>query len=533
MNKKSINIILNISIVFVSLFIVNFLLSSQIVRLDFTEGRIHTLSPGTREIVSAFDDRVNITIYFSENLPSYLKSVERSVVDMLADFRVVSRGRITVRRIAPETDPETEQKVQQLGIPKIQMNVFDRDKAEMRNGYLGIAISYGGRHEVLPVVQNINNLEYDLAVALKKVTTDVRPVIGYMELEGTPKLVPPSSRQMQQQQRNQSEVEIFRQMLSESYEVRVVNPRNENMIDPDITTLVIVAPSQIDERTMFEIDQFVLRGGNLLIFENSFTLMGQFAQPKDPQINRLLENYGLKIGAGMVADQASERVAFGGSGMFQMIMDYPFFVRILPQGFNQDVPITATQQSFVMPWSSPIEVLGRENVKYDTLFTSSSQTMISTQLNLDPQQNFSWNTQYVPLAVMARGNFESKFDRYVPYDENDISTLAILDSSIAASAIIVIPSSEIIKNQVLQRFQNNIPLLMNMIDFVNQDFSLISIRARQVLERPLMEEVTPRLAGVLRVINIALLPIALVAFAVVFNYKRKRLNTPKTENKES
>ena len=60
------------------------------------------------------------------------------------------------------------------------MNVIEKDKAELANVYMGIAILYEDKKEVLPVVQTTNNLEYDLTSAILKVTSKEVKTVGFL-----------------------------------------------------------------------------------------------------------------------------------------------------------------------------------------------------------------------------------------------------------------------------------------------------------------------------------------------------------------
>ena len=63
-------------------------------------------------------------------------------------------------------DPIKENKeleAQRHGIPPMQVNVMEEDKLEIKKVYLGLVFLYENKKEILPVVQNLSGLEYELS----------------------------------------------------------------------------------------------------------------------------------------------------------------------------------------------------------------------------------------------------------------------------------------------------------------------------------------------------------------------------------
>ena len=131
----------------------------------------------------------------------------------------------------------------------MQINVIEKDKAEIANVYMGIAILYADKKEVLPVVQTTANLEYDLTSAILKVTSKEIKTLGFLT--------------------GHDELDVFgqafgplRQELSKQYDVRKVPIEADKAIDADVATLVVAGPKkELTEREKYEIDQFIMRGG--------------------------------------------------------------------------------------------------------------------------------------------------------------------------------------------------------------------------------------------------------------------------------
>ena len=153
------------------------LLSSRVfTRLDLTENREYTLSSSTKSILGRLDDVVNINVYFSKDLPTYFATLDRQVKDLLDEYKAHGAGRVQVEFIDPAEDPALEQSMQRLGIPKLQLTRYQKERAEVMNAYLGIAVQFEDQTEVIPVVQAAERLEYDVTAAIVKVSTEQKTV---------------------------------------------------------------------------------------------------------------------------------------------------------------------------------------------------------------------------------------------------------------------------------------------------------------------------------------------------------------------
>lgn len=520
-NKKIIRL-LDLIILLLVLFIINFFVYNNSKRIDLTSTKFYTLSKGTKNILSQLDDRVNIICYFSKNLPPYLKVMEKDIKDILDEYRIASKGKVIVKFIDPEIDKNTENKAKGYGIPKIQMNYFDNEKIEVKQGYLGIVILYKDKHEVIPVVSSIENLEYELSSKIKKLMRKNPIEIGYLNLDGSPKMEKPS---WTNPNPKGGPLSILKDFIEKNYKLVILDKHNKNGIPSSIKTLIIVNPKTIDDRTLFEIDQFLLSGGNLIIFDNSFVRNGIQGVVKTNRLNKLLNNAGLNEDAGVVADRVCDKAVFG-SGMFQVITDYPFFVKIMPENINRELPVTSQLQSVTFPWPSPVSVIDsiikRDSLKVYTLFKSSRFTTIRRySLSFDPQQHFKWDTSGVVLAALVKGKFRSIFDKYVPYDSTDNTNPPIIKRAKNNSMIILVASGEMPIDMMLKRFPENLNFVFNLIDYSSQDEDLINIRSKKIVDRPL-KNLTPKEKLIIKYANIILTPILIIIIGIGYNVYRNR-----------
>src|SRR6185295_15561593 len=155
----------------------NYLASTASVRADLTEGKLYTLSDGTKRILQRLDAPVKLRLYISqgESVPVQLRSYAQRVDDLVREFKSVAGANLVVERYNPQPDSEEEDAAQLDGV----------DPQQLMSGeqfYLGAAVSQLDRKQTLASItpQRERLLEYDLVRAIARAGTTERPKIGLM-----------------------------------------------------------------------------------------------------------------------------------------------------------------------------------------------------------------------------------------------------------------------------------------------------------------------------------------------------------------
>ena len=89
-------------------------------------------------------------------------SLKGDITDVLDEFQAYAGGNISVKFIDPTENPALQQELRFMGIPQVQLNIIEKDQAQLTNVYLGMAIFYADKKEVIPFISSTSNLEYDL-----------------------------------------------------------------------------------------------------------------------------------------------------------------------------------------------------------------------------------------------------------------------------------------------------------------------------------------------------------------------------------
>ena len=100
--------------------------------------------------------------------PDQVKLIKDEVKDMLDEYDAFASGNLQIEFINPTEDDDLKQKLRMKGIPEIQVQVREKDKIEVRNAYMGLAVVYGDKRSH-PCHTN-HYLEYDLTSAILKTT---------------------------------------------------------------------------------------------------------------------------------------------------------------------------------------------------------------------------------------------------------------------------------------------------------------------------------------------------------------------------
>lgn len=186
-------VIVTTALVLVNLLVLNIWLAPLTgLRLDLTAQREYSLSNTTRQLLAGLSEPLIIRGYFSEKTHPLLAPLVPQIRDLLAEYRVASRGRIDLQIIDPTKDPEAEAEAKQLyGISPDPFQVAGRYETSIINSYFHILVRYGNQNAVLgfrdlieiesnpdgDIQVRLRNLEYDLTRTIKKV------VYGFQSVE--------------------------------------------------------------------------------------------------------------------------------------------------------------------------------------------------------------------------------------------------------------------------------------------------------------------------------------------------------------
>ncbi|MBN1593313.1 MAG: GldG family protein [Candidatus Coatesbacteria bacterium] len=501
------------------LIVVNYLSSLYFTRADLTEDKQYTISDATKKVLGGLEDLVTIQLYFSKELPTYVMPLRTQVEDLLDEYKAYSGGKLQVEYIDPEDDDELKQKLQFMGIPPVQLNVYQKDKAEVVTVYLGLAILYENKKEVIPVIQGTENLEYQLTSGIGKVTMTEVKSVGILPLtEGV--TVDDSYSQL-------------KESLQKIYDLKDIDlngPRGMEKVD----TLLVLGFKELTDWEKFQIDQAIMRGTNVIFMTDVIAReRGQLgAKPAASNVNDLLENYGFKVNENLVIEgpRHCAMAAFSSGRFMQFQTPYGFWVKVGPDGLSDESPAVKQLSAVIFPWTSSIGLVEGDNsgVKYSVLARSSEDSWLQAgEFDLSPQQRFERTAQgSYELAVQGSGVFKSLFaGQEAPKPDNESARPHRKDEEVIAESqptkIVVVGNSFMISDEFLTRYRKNDMFVQNLIDVMTLGHGLVDIRTRGAAERSL-GEVSEGSKAWIKYGNMLGIPALVAVFGLVRYFIRKK-----------
>jgi ABC-type uncharacterized transport system involved in gliding motility auxiliary subunit len=485
------------------LFVGIMLLANTLLRgaqLDLTQNKLYTVSQGTKNIVSNLEEPVNLYLFFSERAATPIPQMRGygiRVRELLEDLVARSDGKLTLKVIDPEPFSEEEDRATELGIQALPVGAGEKL-------YLGIAAtnSTDGR-ESIPYLdpQLEEQLEYDVAKLIHRLSTAERPVVGWL-----------SSLPMQgdfdmQTGRPRPPWVVYGQ-VEQLYTVRNLEP-SLTAIEADVDVLVLVHPKNLPPPALYAIDQFVMRGGHVLAFVDPNSQSdSSAADPSDPMAQLAADkssNLGPLLAAWGVAFDPGQVVADLERGLRVSLREgEPPSQHIAILGFDdtsmsKDV-ITATLTSINMATAGSLKPVEGSKLKFEPLIHTSQQAgLLPSQrfsMLVDPatlRDGFKPAGEFV-VAARISGEAASAFPEGPPAGVT--APDGALESAAKPINIIVIADSDLLSDfmwvqtrnlfgQMLsQPFANNGELVWNALDNLAGSADLISIRGRAAYSRP-------------------------------------------------
>jgi gliding-associated putative ABC transporter substrate-binding component GldG len=537
MDKKklgALNSLISLVVVIVLLIMINILGNKYHFKIDLTQNKIYSLSKASINLVKKINDNLIVKCFFSSNLPENYEINRKYLKDLLEEYNSYSNGKIKFEFIDPDTSSEWKNKLQALGIPKVQITGISQDKFEVKNIYMGVVFYYQDKKEVLPVLKNIKNLEYNISKIIKKLTSKKIPIIGLLGAGGT--AVP--------------EVELTKisQSLRSYMDVETVRLVKYLDIQDAVDALVIVDPRiEIPEWTLYQIDQFIMKGKPVIFLidmtNTNFTLMR--ASKNTTNINKLLEKYGVKVSAALIADIKNQRIAIErkvNNFLITNTINYPFYPVFTD--INKKYPFLTDFDALYFPLINKIDIISKDNktpVNIDYLFKSSTKSYLEKEPYLiDPYQQFKltqFNSgqQYIG-GVLIKGKLNSAYqgldlnilkdktlEKKEKKEKYEIFNLEKIRKKFKPQTnnakVIVIGDSDFIKNPLIDKTMES--FFMNMLDWCTDNSGLINIRSKGIKLR-LLKDTTESKKLFVKIFNIILIPVLLVLLGIFIRKIRRK-----------
>ena len=476
-------------------------------RVDLTQNKLYTLSPGTQQVLAELKEPVNLYFYFSreaaaKQAPLVMPYATR-VREFLEELAARAGGKIHLRIVDPQPFSDDEDRAAEYGLQSLQAGGGDAL-------YFGLAgtNSTDGR-SVIPSFQADREefLEYDVAKLVNELGTPKKPVIGLMSSLGLQGQFNPMTGQM-------GEPWPILTQLQELFTVRTLTSDVDH-VDKDVDVLMLVHPKGLAPKTLYAIDQFVMRGGRVLLFldpnagadtsgqDPSNPLAGAMANHSS-DLAPLLAAWGVDYDPTKVIGDLQRGLEVRTSMQSPPIRH----IGILGLGhddMNQKDVVSASLDKINLATAGSLAAHPGAKTTFEPLLLSSTSAAPIPALRFnaltDPatlRDGFKPTGIRYALAARVTGPVESAFPQGAPPDQKAAAgpPAAHLAKSTSPANIVIIADTDLLMDymwvqtrevfgqRVAQAFANNGDLVANILDNLSGSSALISVRGRATFSRP-------------------------------------------------
>ncbi len=484
--------------------------------LDLTEDQRFTLTDPTRQMLKKLDAEVYIKVLLEGEFNAGFKRLQRSVTEMLDDFKSES-GFITYSYSNPGggTVEEINARRTELakeGIIPTNLRIKTTEGTEEKLIYPYAKISYKGRTAVVDLLDeeavganpdeklntSISQMEYKFANAFHKLQSGAKEVIAFTVGHG----------ELGERER----ADLVRSLRA-YYEVGTFKLDSSTVIPQEVKTLIVAKPrAPFSDRDLFLLDQYVMNGGSVLWLVDPLnveldSLRNQnsyIARDYPLNINDMLFKYGARVNPDLVLDLQCSKIpmVIDQKGSMDLFPWY-YFPIIVP---NSDHPVVRNLDGINLYFPSSIDTIKTKTpVKKTVLLTTSGNSKLQpniTRLNFEilrygDEIAASFDKKDIPVAVLMEGVFPSFFENRVT-QEMQASLQQIGQEYKVQSAptrMIVVADGDVARNFVnpktgqplalgfnpIDRFTySNKDFLLNAIEYLRDDAGIIAARGREV-----------------------------------------------------
>lgn len=482
--------ITNVALFVGIIIVINLLAGEYHFRIDLTEDKQYTLSQATRDILEDLDEPVTVRAYFSENLPPNIVKTRKDFQDLLIEYANISDDQLLYEFIDPNSKDNIEEEALEKGIRPVVFYSREKDQAKQQKAFLGATVHLGDEMEVIPYVEPGAAMEYALSTAIKKLSIQDKPVIGFITGHGEPSLL---------------EMSQVNQQLSVLYETREISINDTTDIPEDTKAVALIRPRDtIPVAHLEKLDAFLQRGGRLLVALNSVDadLQSRYGSAQNNPLKPWLREKGIDVQDNFVVDAQCGSVSIPEQLGFFTIQRQVAFPYVPVVSTFADHAITSGLETVMFEFASELRFTGDSSKQfYPLAFTSEKSDVLPAPQFFDLGREWSENDfrrEHIPVA----GAVEASPMKLVVFSDGDFPVNGP-------------------PQQRRELTPDNVSLLSNAIDWLADDTGLISLRTKGTVSRPI-RELDEATRTILKYTNF-LLPICLVIGYAVYRAQRNRI----------
>ena len=464
-------------------------------RLDLTDNKLFTLNSGTKNIVKNIDEKIHLKLYYSDeatkNIP-VLRTYRNTVVDLLNEIKRYADDKLEISIIDPKSFSPQEDEASQYGLQALPVGEGGE------NVFFGLVGENSLDNVIsIPFMQPDREsfLEYDIAQLINNLNNPEKKTIAIM-----------SSIQVQahydESKGEMIEPQVFVTQLQKDYNVIDIKT-DSTVIKDDVDVLLLIHPKNLSDKTLFSIDQFVMKGGRLVVFVDPFA-QAEVIKP-DPQ--NPSKAYQANRNSNLAKLFAAWNISFDDK---KILLDKKFSLNIQRnQGSRPEqhlAYLAFTHDSFnskdiiardlVTINSAMVGIFEGDNIQ--AIISSSKQATTATneavKFLIDPRilfKNYHADEKMYTIAGRITGTIKTAFpdsfsgeDKTLLITENKNPKIVLFADVDILFDHMWVKSQNFFGRKVFQAFADNGNLVTNLLDNMAGSPDLINIRGRKNSARP-------------------------------------------------
>ena len=515
-------------------------------RFDLTEHKSFTLSQGTRNILAGLNQPVSLKLYYAKvaamkgpEAIRYYNNYYHYVRSLLEEYQALAKGKLTFDDIDPRPFTDNEEEAMTHGVKRFPLS-------EDENFFFGLVVQTElGKEKVIPFFEPNRQefVEYDISKLIVSVTRRDKKKVGVLSslpVMGPADMSPYMMQMMQMQGKPPEQPWTITTHLEDQYELEAVKADAGEIAD-DLDFLMVVHPKELPEKTLFAIDQFVMKGGKLLVFVDPHCISDRPAQqPGNPyaamghktasDLNKLLSHWGVEMEQDVIA--ADPTLAIKGA-VRRDARPTPIltYLALTNECVNPQEIVTADLHDLKMVFAGVLTETGDADTTVTPLLqtTKASGTWRPAGpfelMMLDPaaiQRGFVDRSERLMLACRITGKFTTSFpdgiadaaddaddgDHDEKPDDNEDTAASppasedegkdaekkpgVIREAAPDAMVIVVADVDAISDMVAYQESffgtspvgDNAPLVFNALDYLSGSGDLIAVRSRGRFSRP-------------------------------------------------
>ena len=480
-------------------------------RLDVTEESLYTLSDGTHKILARIGQPITLHYFFSERLgrevPFYA-TYARRVRELLTEIEATADGKVVLREYNPEPFSDAEDLAVSHGVQGIPV---DQSK---ELAYFGLSgINDKDEIERIPFfqTQRENLLEYDLVQMIYTLSNVEPTVVGVMSS------LPIMGDMNVQLQGGVTLPWAIAKRLRANF--NVINlPESIDDLPDSVDVMMVVHPRSLSERTLYQLEQFLFRGGRALFFIDPKSEPDLFDDPDEVStstdgVRLLFDHWGIRIPEGqLVGDRTMALRINAGTAAQPIPAEYLVWLNVPHNNMDQNDPATSNLPAINLASAGYIDLARDSPLALRPLvFSSVDSSLIAVERVrgvkpdiLDLLNSFKPDDQTYIMAGRLSGELVTAFDTGPPQRmiaKTAQETAEIPDpiqqmKSSGPVNLIVVTDSDLLHDrfwirkqqffgrEVEEPFASNADLVVNALDHLAGSNELLTLRSRGISQRP-------------------------------------------------